>query len=291
MSQTDTTNGVVADSVGPSPLEGLCDREWQGLLDKDDRTSPAEYPEMALINRAELGGAMSEAYLLAKQKPDPVPEWEAMAEAAHQAIVGEVGINPLDTLAMLETWTAVAEPADYRGKITFSRSLLDSAADALRMALQVARAEYARGQELKAACAGVADDFMTSEVHHPGYVLIPTERFERIRVAAESGEAVGMIEAVALVAGERRRQVEVEGWSRDHDDAHDAGELALAAAAYAEHSARSEFGRKSFNRPGSWPLAWARSWWKPTTPLRDLVKAGALIIAEVERRLRAGERP
>jgi len=51
---------------GPGPLSKLADREWQDLLDKDDRTSPEEYPEMALIDRAEFGGVMSEAYLLAR---------------------------------------------------------------------------------------------------------------------------------------------------------------------------------------------------------------------------------
>lgn len=51
---------------GPGPLSKLADREWQDLLEMDDRTSPEEYPDMALINRAEFGGAMSEAYLLAR---------------------------------------------------------------------------------------------------------------------------------------------------------------------------------------------------------------------------------
>lgn len=30
-----------------------------------------------------------------------------------------------------------------------------------------------------------------------------------------------------------------------------------------------------------WP--WSREWWKPKNPRRDLVKAGALIVAEIER--------
>ncbi|MEB3421767.1 hypothetical protein VK682_24660 [Salipiger manganoxidans] len=37
-----------------------------------------------------------------------------------------------------------------------------------------------------------------------------------------------------------------------------------------------------------WP--WDRKWWKPTTPRRDLVKAGALIVAEIERLDRAALR-
>jgi len=53
---------------GPGPLETIGDNEWQALLSKDDRNSPEEYPEMALITRAELGGAMCEAYILAKDQ-------------------------------------------------------------------------------------------------------------------------------------------------------------------------------------------------------------------------------
>lgn len=37
------------------------DEAWQDLLDKDDRTSPADYPEMCLISREELAGYMSAA--------------------------------------------------------------------------------------------------------------------------------------------------------------------------------------------------------------------------------------
>lgn len=77
------------------------------------------------------------------EKPEPNPEWEAKADAAHEAIRAEVGEpNPFDTLTMLATWKAHAEPADCDGRITFSRSMLDSAHDALKVALEMARTEY-----------------------------------------------------------------------------------------------------------------------------------------------------
>ncbi len=38
--------------------------------------------------------------------------------------------------------------------------------------------------KLGEAVAGIADDYMTSEHHHPGYVLIPTDKFETLRTAA-----------------------------------------------------------------------------------------------------------
>lgn len=53
---------VATPSDEPGPFSRLVDQEWQALLEKDDRTSPEEYPDMALITRTELAGAMSEAF-------------------------------------------------------------------------------------------------------------------------------------------------------------------------------------------------------------------------------------
>lgn len=39
--------------------------------------------------------------------------------------------------------------------------------------------------QLREACSGIAEDFMTSEGHHPGYVLIPTAVFERVADAVK----------------------------------------------------------------------------------------------------------
>jgi hypothetical protein len=40
-------------------MDDLLEECWQALLDKDDRTSPAEYPDMCLITRAELAAVMT----------------------------------------------------------------------------------------------------------------------------------------------------------------------------------------------------------------------------------------
>lgn len=91
--------------------------------------------------------------------------------------------------------------------------------------------------------------------------------------------------AERAVIAERRRQVEVEGWTDAHDDEHAAGTLALAAAAYALDAGEAlEWGADaSDNRPE--PMFWpfSSSWWKPTTPRHSLVKAAALILGEIER--------
>ena len=79
---------------------------------------------------------------------------------------------------------------------------------------------------------------------------------------------------VAEIYAERTRQVEVEGWTDEHDDEHDCNELADAAACYA-------LGQPSQIIEQLWP--WHIEWWKPTTKRRNLVKAGALIVAEIER--------
>lgn len=82
------------------------------------------------------------------------------------------------------------------------------------------------------------------------------------------------------VIAERFRQIEQEGWSTDHDDAHDAGELARAGGCYAI-AAGADDGGERFGVDWIWPWSW--DWWKPTAFRRDLVKAGALIIAEGEK--------
>ena len=88
--------------------------------------------------------------------------------------------------------------------------------------------------------------------------------------------------AVLDVAAERRRQVEAEGWTPEHDDEHVVGELATAGASYALVAVG--YGLLAL-RTWPWPAGL-----KPTTPRRDLVKAGALILAEIERLDRMAER-
>lgn len=89
---------------------------------------------------------------------------------------------------------------------------------------------------------------------------------------------------VAAIATERLRQIEVEGWTPEHDDElHGKGGLAEAAAAYALHAALTDAERAAKGRklPKFWP--WHDSWWKPKDRRRDLERAGALIVAEIER--------
>jgi hypothetical protein len=114
-----------------------------------------------------------------------------------------------------------------------------------------------------------------------------------------------------LIAEERQRQMDSEGWTAEHDDQWVRGELLNAAICYADYA----LGRVADNPkyiPLGWP--WDSKWWKPTTEwktpetpinevvqsgalwkkpatsIRDLMKAGALIAAEIDRLQRLEEK-
>lgn len=93
------------------------------------------------------------------------------------------------------------------------------------------------------------------------------------------------MKAMSDVLAERERQILVEGWSPTHDDAHKRGEMAGAAACYCLHGVKipNDFLRRRTEEyvKELWP--WAISWWKPKDRRSDLVRAAALIIAEIER--------
>lgn len=84
----------------------------------------------------------------------------------------------------------------------------------------------------------------------------------------------------------RNCQIHAEGWTPEDDDIYVGGQLALAAGEYALHST-GRYGTTGGGASHLWPFD--KKWWKPTTPRRDLVKAAALILAEIERLDRAAE--
>ncbi|MDR9972770.1 hypothetical protein [Enterobacter cloacae] len=82
--------------------------------------------------------------------------------------------------------------------------------------------------------------------------------------------------AAQSIIAERQRQQSAEGWTHEHDDQYGESQLLWASSCYVLNTIQP------FNRiPMDWP--WSPEWWKPTNPRRDLVKAGALILAEIER--------
>lgn len=104
-----------------------------------------------------------------------------------------------------------------------------------------------------------------------------------------------MTKAIDDVLAERRRQIKSEGWGDAHDDEQTDFALSQAASAYAHFAATQnwrtpdDYASRPCPMPGaaqdqpSWPKSWSRAWWKPRNPRRDLVRAAALLIAEIER--------
>ena len=98
------------------------------------------------------------------------------------------------------------------------------------------------------------------------------------------------LNGIQLIAAERTRQIEDEKWTPEHDDKHRKNQLALAASSYiAAVTDPDEWAGERGELPGpchDWP--WTKKWWKPSDdPIRNLVKAGALIAAEIDRLQRA----
>lgn len=112
---------------------------------------------------------------------------------------------------------------------------------------------------------------------------------------------------IGLITFERRRQIEEEGWTAEHDDEYTDGSLALAAVCFATPEklyVKEEHARQiCFDDP--WPSSWDDKYDKrfeygsnrrhssnvipePATYSHEeridlLVKAGALIAAEIDR--------
>jgi hypothetical protein len=102
------------------------------------------------------------------------------------------------------------------------------------------------------------------------------------RRAADADPQLQPLLAARDVLAERLRQLDVEGWTAEHDDQYTEGELAVAAACYAASSIDPDDVAKE--PPRLWPLPAQR--WKPSTAERMLEKAGGLLLAERERRRR-----
>jgi len=81
--------------------------------------------------------------------------------------------------------------------------------------------------------------------------------------------------ALADVANERNRQIVEEEWGEDHDDFHSGGELAFAGAAYAVVDESPKLAVQL------WP--WAEEFWRPKDRRRNMVRAAALLLAEIDR--------
>ena len=96
---------------------------------------------------------------------------------------------------------------------------------------------------------------------------------------------------IELIAEERQRQIEVEGYSAQHDSQHKASEFAYAIIAYAE-AAKAGINCQELGITNETYISMVKRdmgryfpWgeFKTTTDIRDLVKAGALIAALIDK--------
>ncbi|EDZ4325280.1 hypothetical protein FVC29_03290 [Salmonella enterica] len=82
-----------------------------------------------------------------------------------------------------------------------------------------------------------------------------------------------LTDALRDVIAERQRQISVKGWTPEHDDTYTCGELAAAAISYIEPMEAESY----------WPADWHDDSFRPSDERRNLVKATALLLAELER--------
>lgn len=108
---------------------------------------------------------------------------------------------------------------------------------------------------------------------------------------------------IERIAAERQRQIEVEGWTPEHDDEHDDGDLAMAAVCYAAPESIYRHGERQVQINSSrgigdcyqydfktvtdyhdpWPWDEEDDKRGKHDEMRRLVIAGALIVAEIDR--------
>ncbi|WP_232751750.1 DUF550 domain-containing protein [Salmonella enterica] len=133
---------------------------------------------------------------------------------------------------------------------------------------------------------GISDEFITRamieklEINKSRQWPEPKDGEPRLHikeqpVPAASSESVSLslTDALRDVIAERQRQVSVKGWTPDHDDTYTCGELSGAAISYIEPMEAVFY----------WPAEWHDDSFKPSDERRNLVKATALLLAEIER--------
>src|SRR5512141_16977 len=111
------------------------------------------------------------------------------------------------------------------------------------------------------------------------------------RVPSLRGLGGAMKTGIERIAAERARQIAKEGWTPEHDDEHNEGELALVGVLYATPVTLLEKVERtdSIHFVDPWPDTWDTEWDKReergtvgARRIRELEKAGALIAAEID---------
>lgn len=236
----------------PTPaLEGELPDWWttfiQGVCEIEGRNSPDSEPAAIVATPDELAACAINAIERARAARAPVATAPSMASD-----------DDLAELAMLNQLIDLgAKAAGYHATSNSDDGAKGTAA-------------YVQWQETRALMGKLV------RAHHAELQQAP------------AATANALTQAACDVLAERQRQISAEGWTPQHDDEHDSGELAAASCSYALaaadqlHPQSQGDGGFADHMPPTWP--WDASWWKPgRDPRRMLEKAGALILAEMER--------
>lgn len=193
------------------------------------------------------------------------PEWGAMCEVAPSRKSNMefiVGANPAAVLELI----ALARRAAQQAPVAQAVEAWPEHVQMLRQAADI----FTELADARVCESGSSAEWMERCLPK----IDALEAGAPVAAAAPAGDAKDApTDAARDVLAERRRQVEQEGWTPARDDAYQSLELNRAAACYVS------FG--SGQAPSAWP--WAAEWWKPRTYRDNMVKAGALILAEIER--------
>jgi len=139
--------------------------------------------------------------------------------------------------------------------------------------------------------------------HNSSPDMLTPEGWQFLIKMARIGASVMPRPTIIDILDERQRQVTNEGWTIEHDDKHRRGEMAYAAAWYALNAESHDYSDMvgigngsaldhAFEDEFSWcKWPWSSEWWKPKDRRRDLVRAAALLVAEIERLDRSQVKP
>lgn len=134
----------------------------------------------------------------------------------------------------------------------------------------------------------------SAEAYEPEYRNLVQSPVSYILPHEKPIQYPALTQAAIDALAERQRQIEVKGWTTEHDDQYVNNQLAAAASCYASHVVGRSWiydgdaeNYRGEPTPENWPLDWDEEWWKPSDPRRDRVKAIALLLADVERLDRA----
>ncbi|HCT5932242.1 TPA: hypothetical protein OT246_002426 [Klebsiella pneumoniae] len=101
---------------------------------------------------------------------------------------------------------------------------------------------------------------------------LPSFSLKTVEALVKMLESCTGTKAIHDVIAERQRQQTVKGFSTEQDDTYVGFQLSAAAICYIEPMEAENY----------WPADWYDDSFKPTDTRRNLIKAAALIIAEIE---------